>query len=261
MSVGNIVTPNHRVIKGWGCRDTNLGTDTYKMDKLWSPDTGIAQSCVLDLGSPDKNPNKTTWFDHSGKNNHGTITGATPIQLPSGEWVMSFDGVDDGINCGTNSILDFGVNTSFRIHAWIYPKVLNAVNTILGRRGAGATRWWVSVNNTGVLYFETKDTVASIDSVLTSAGRIIVNTWQCIDLIHNAGGECTLYINGILVGYKILTNGEFLNTTDSLTIGAYSLAPYVSVFSGYLSDVNLNVGIFSINQVNNDYLSTKWRYQ
>ena len=75
--------------------NTNLGVNSYEMDELWSPDTDIWKSKVLDVGSPKYNTNSTYWFDRSRYRNHGTITGAVWKQLASGAWVLSMDGTDD----------------------------------------------------------------------------------------------------------------------------------------------------------------------
>lgn len=56
----------------------------------------IINDCVLDLeNSMDLEPAATPWIDRSRYENNGTVTGATWAQLPSGLWVMSFDGIND----------------------------------------------------------------------------------------------------------------------------------------------------------------------
>jgi hypothetical protein len=120
---------NPRACKGSVNRDFHLGTANYDLDSAWSPDTGIDQSCVLDLASPKYEPNKTYVYDRSRYNNHGTITGATWATEKSGVKVNSFDGTDDVINCGSSATLD-GLTGSLTMLAWI-----NAVN--LGESNAG----------------------------------------------------------------------------------------------------------------------------
>lgn len=57
------------------------------------------------LWLPGYPPLGSTIRDFSGNNNHGTITGATWSRLPSGLWVLNFDGADDIINCGSGASL------------------------------------------------------------------------------------------------------------------------------------------------------------
>ena len=72
-------------------------------------------SCVLYMsGIPGRG---STIQDESIYNNHGTIYGATWTRLSSGLWVLSFDGVDDYIDCGTNNILNPGTG-DFTVEFW-----------------------------------------------------------------------------------------------------------------------------------------------
>jgi len=50
-----------------------------------------------------------TVSDLSGYENHGTISGAVWKQLPSGIWILSYDGEDDYVDCGDDASLDVSV--------------------------------------------------------------------------------------------------------------------------------------------------------
>lgn len=83
--------------------DCPQGRFQYQLPNLYSPDTLLAKNCVLDLASPLYNPgSKGIWYDRSGKNNHGTITGATWGRLPSGLYYLSFDGTDDVVSLSSD---------------------------------------------------------------------------------------------------------------------------------------------------------------
>ncbi len=56
-------------------------------------------------------------YDRSPYGNHGTITGATGVRLPSGLWTQSFDGSDDRVNCGTGASLNVG--TTMTLLMWV----------------------------------------------------------------------------------------------------------------------------------------------
>lgn len=62
----------------------------------------------------------TTTFDKSGNSNNGTITGATWVDGKFGK-ALSFDGLDDYVDCGNNSILNF-TSQNFTITFWIKNK-------------------------------------------------------------------------------------------------------------------------------------------
>ncbi len=104
--------------KGWFSRSSVLGTAAFDLGGLCSPDTACGKSLLLDLASPKFGPNKTYIYDRSGKNNHGTISGATWQRLPSGVWVNNFDGVDDSVAIGTVNALD-EIAGAFTIEAWV----------------------------------------------------------------------------------------------------------------------------------------------
>jgi len=55
--------------------------------------------------------------DSSGNGNDGTIYGATWVDGKFGK-ALSFDGVDDYVDCGNDRIFDFGTNT-FTIETWV----------------------------------------------------------------------------------------------------------------------------------------------
>ncbi len=70
-------------------------------------------NCVLHLtGYP---PGGATITDFSGQGNHGTITGATWVRLPSGLWVLSFDG-DDYVGCG--NAVNLQITNNLGIEVW-----------------------------------------------------------------------------------------------------------------------------------------------
>lgn len=120
MKYSKIVMP--RVAEGFVSHSHALGVATYDLDDVYSPDTDRWKSTVLKLGSPKYPPqqaaNPTRYeFDRSRYCNHGTITGATWVQLPSGIWVLSLDGSDDFIDAGANTCFDTLTN-GYTLMAW-----------------------------------------------------------------------------------------------------------------------------------------------
>lgn len=80
--------------------DTPDGRYQYAFDSHggYSPGSDFAKSLVLDLAPPLYDPtNRAKIYDRSGKNNHGTIVGATWQKEPSGIDSLRYDG-DDYVN-------------------------------------------------------------------------------------------------------------------------------------------------------------------
>ncbi|MBC8477054.1 MAG: hypothetical protein H8D49_01790 [Dehalococcoidia bacterium] len=55
-------------------------------------------------------------YDRSPHGNHGNITGATWVRLSSGLWCLSFDGVDDYVDC--NNDVSLSLEDGFTIELW-----------------------------------------------------------------------------------------------------------------------------------------------
>ena len=70
--------------------------------------------CVLDLPGLPGGGNKI--YDRSPYGNIGTIIGATWLRTPSGLWVLSFDGSDDYVDCGSGSSLD--ITGGITVEVW-----------------------------------------------------------------------------------------------------------------------------------------------
>ena len=93
-----IIRPNEIGSVG---HEFNLGTNSYDIDDLYSPDTNLGKAKLLDLTPPKYKPNPLYWFDKSKYGNHGSITGATWTALHSRATALKFNGggaADDYVN-------------------------------------------------------------------------------------------------------------------------------------------------------------------
>lgn len=104
---------------------------------------GQVRNCVLDYSSPIINA--TTIYDMSGKGNHGTITGATWVRLPSGLPGLSFDGTDDYI-----TINNIQFTTGMTLEVWA-----KDFNTVGNRELFGS--WEYSAGNFRSFGFRVED--------------------------------------------------------------------------------------------------------
>jgi len=214
-------------------RSLSLGVANYDLNELYSPDNAFAKSIVLDLVAPKyppglANANTRYIYDKSKYGNHGTITGATWVKLPSGLWVQYFDGTDDNVDCGAATTLQFTIAQTFTMLCWAVP-VLDSADRIIGCNypSDNSSRGWqfriasdnslrMVVAQTGIIY------KYSTTAVLTGA-----NQWKCLAGSWDAS-QCRTYLNGVedttaesagtLAGITSTTNfviGQFSNKNNT----------------------------------------------
>lgn len=92
--------------------------------------------CALYLPGPSGGGSKI--YDRSPYGNAGTITGATWTRLPSGLWVLSFDGNDDYVDFGSHPSLLSDVLT---IEAWYQYEAQDYSPLVSWSTGATPSIW------------------------------------------------------------------------------------------------------------------------
>ena len=170
---------------------------------------GQKRDCVLDLRSPITGG--STIYDVSGKGNHGTITGATWVRLPSGLWVMNFDG-NDYVDCGAGSSLD--ITTTLTLMAWTKTTTNNAGGIIIKDDG-NLQRSYLLHFDTGIIRFQV---LGLSDTFLdwTSANWYDGN-WHFIAGVYD-GSTKKIYFDGTEKASEAST-GSISTGTTSLRIG------------------------------------------
>jgi hypothetical protein len=194
-----IITP--RAVKGWVNHSSVLGSNNYDLNNLYSPDNAYSQSCVLDLASPKYNPHSTTIFDKSGKNNHGTITGATWERLPSGQPVLSFDGTDDEVTCGDNASL---YPARLTVMCWMNIIAFGGAASYLPVIHKQAhVNWSAPYEDYSIRYNPPADIIfsssnadhTSVDDMIYSGA--VINQWYFVVGTHD-GSNSILYVDTVL---------------------------------------------------------------
>lgn len=227
---------NPKAAKGWVNHSSVLGSNSYDLNNLYSPDTAYAKSCVLDLASPKYNPHPTTIFDRSGNNNHGTITGATWSRLPSGLVVNSFDGTDDKITIA-NSVSKNTISTAFSFLVWLFtPSVDHTFRDFFSQlSGGGGIVQRLLINNTETLGGE----YGFSDGVVTKYSTYTFPTgvWTCIGIAWDSTEQrINYYVNGALQSNPATgKTGTALTGTGAWQYGYYTLNDAWAGDSGLLT--------------------------
>lgn len=155
-------------------------------------------------------------YDRSPYGNTGTIVGATWVRLPSGLWVLSFDGQDDRIILST--LFDI-VPSDFTLELWFNSQgntgaerllvfkqnVINEDRFLLTVHADERIRWLTEGGNGGNKY--------------AWSAAISQTTWYHLTAIHKVGQALSLNLSGVI------TTGDVADTIGAgadtdLAIGA-----------------------------------------
>lgn len=177
---------------------------------------------VLDFYPSYANMSGTTAFDYSGSNNHGNYSGAPETNIlpliPGNSMstkitdILSVSYIIDKDYTGTSNSAHFGRSGSsdadFSLECWIYPHIAQTeLIPILADPS----------NSVGVFY-EKGNIVFKLNSNILS--HTLVNLSKVVHVVAiYSGSSMMLYIDGVFVGSKILTNFTFNNATLSLQSG------------------------------------------
>lgn len=163
------------------------------------------ETCVgmwlLDEGSG------TTAKDSSENKNDGTLeNGPKWVDGKFGK-ALSFDGVDDYVDCGSNGSLSV---TETTMMAWMGPNSISLRHAITGKQGAYSFKIW----EVGKLAFTTPGIKDHI-----SIQTLIANQWQHVAVTFkpSTADGCKFYKNGEFVSST--ASSAINTTTDNLFLG------------------------------------------
>jgi hypothetical protein len=166
----------------------------------------VTDNLVLALDAADRNSypgSGTAWNDLTGRGNTGTLTNAVGYNVDS----LSFDGVDDRIECGTFSLQYLTIST------WVY-KTSSATNQGICRKETG---WAVSQYN-GTLQVAPGTSWTFYNTGYT----IPLNTWVNIVYTYSGtgvAGSQTVYVNGSSIYNTSAGSGPISSNSNPVRIG------------------------------------------
>lgn len=183
---------------------------------------------------------------YSGTNSSRLVRiNSTATVPPTPATHLNFDGVNDLVNCGTNSAFDFTTGT---VEALIKVPANSSNKVIVAKRtSVSQTRWSLHVNenaNTfGVYNGSTFQTL--------NVGVLDPNTWYHVAFVFNAS-TVGVYMDGVFRG-NISTTMNAGSTGTPLVIGSSDLInQYPSeYFSGSIDDVRIWNVVRTGTQINN----------
>ena len=187
-----------------------------------------------------------------------TVTGAG--WRPNGSY---FDGSDDLINCGTGASLQF--TGSFTVGIWLKRNGVGTDQRVIGR--------YDHVNNKRIwlLYFpaDNKFYLAISQNGVTGVAQIAddayssTTDWYCIQAVYDSSVPTIyLYVNGNIIDATPAGSFPSSMLSDS-TVPAYIGASQVpgEYLNGVLGEVWLHNRALTPQEIQHNYLATKWRYR
>ena len=183
-------------------------------------------------------------IDRSGQANHGDVIGATAVSGISGQG-MSFDGVDDYVDAGSNiSLDDLHTKGGMSISAWINPHTAGEgeYGRIADKDSNFAGAWYFSLHgNTGRQLQFVKD--GSTDLYVRSNTNVITfNQWQHVVVAWDGSVTATnvhLYVNGVETGYSAQTDGVSLGSEADRNFRIGSRFGGGFAFNGLIDEVRI----------------------
>ncbi len=154
--------------------------------------------------------------DFSGQGNDGTITGAVWKRLPSGLWYLDFDGIDDQVNCGSDSSIDNIFSGGGAVVCWVNPRSDgesnqgNIFNKLSGKLLAQVREEAASKVKVA---FDIDFDGAGDGRWKTTATELTINTWAFLAISYNSdatANQPTFYIDA-----QILTVGDGLSVVSN----------------------------------------------
>lgn len=170
--------------------------------------------------------------DYSGNSNHGLNYGASWTTGKIGG-ALSFNGVDNYINCGSAPSLDD--LTTFTYSFWLKSNLLNQNGISLSKKF-----WWSRIENDDKFRMNISAATTAADTKTTQT--IGTSAWKHIVMTFDNSGDrkIYIYINGAESAYDNQTAAVGALTSDaanSLWIGKYYDGQYP--FKGVIDEVRI----------------------
>ena len=163
-----------------------------------------------------------------------------PIPSPIRGNMMSFDGVDDAVNCG--NVLGFQYTDAFSCEAWVkttfstgYPQICSKINPAPAYKGWG----WQTENGKVQVYLIEDYPTKTIYT--TGNDNIADDNWHHVAFSHLGSGNVNIYVDGMLQINTIVILGTITDITNTanFNIGSYDTPLVGELWQGDIDEVRV----------------------
>jgi hypothetical protein len=236
---------------------------------MFTGPTIITDGLVLHLDAANTKSyqsGSTTWFDRSGFGNNGTLTNGPTFDSTNGGSIV-FDGVNDYLDCGNPSSLNFGTG-SFTINCWFKPSTLQTGGNfpaILEKSigdftspSAGVTGWILLYITNGNQYvFRLGDSSTTVNNLSFPLSIVNDNIWKNLTVTISPT-NLVGYYNGIVVGSTVRTLTGSVNTSVNLNIGRWRA--FTRELNTNIANVQIYNRALSATEVLKNFNATRSRF-
>lgn len=179
-----------------------------------------------------------------------TVTGA--LWTPQGRL---FDGTDDVITVPDHNALD--ITTAVTLELWINPDVIKASHLVLAKRAEAGTvanySIWLASDEILVQFYTG---TAWADHTTTTADLVAGIWYHIVVIIDCVNDRVSIYKNGISI-YNVAETKNMVANTANLTIGGW----LTYFFDGRISLTRIYNRTLTPQEIQNNYIQTRWRYR
>jgi hypothetical protein len=176
--------------------------------------------------------------DVSGFGNHGTVSGAAPVEDRFGNpnSAYYFDGVDDYVRVPNQPSLNF--REAITVNLWMKVGEFFSREAYPISHGNWENRWKISITNKRVRWTVKTDTSANNGiKDLDSQSELVLDSLYMVTALFD-GLNFEIYLNGVLNG-NTTWGGRILATTIDLAIGQHLPGQNGFNFKGVLDDIRI----------------------
>jgi hypothetical protein len=210
----------------------------------------------LDAANPKSYPGSgTTWTDLSGRGNNGTLVngvGYSGSNLGS----LSFDGVNDYVECGnTSSLSAIGGTTNITVSGWAFYTAYGGGGQPYSVITVKGNPWtWLLENPSNTFRF--RITAGGSDVNVADTSTHLLNTWYNVVGTYD-GSNMRVYVNGVLKNTKAQT-GTLATNSVTAKIGTFQGTNYN--LTGRISNVSIYNRTLTAQEIQQNFNALKGRY-
>ena len=192
------------------------------------------------------------WADLTGNGNHGELVNGVR-ESSDNLGALVFDGVDDYVNCGSPSTLDFGTN-NFNLSCWVnVPSTSGATWMGIMSRYQNSTGFWIQLNPSNRYVGFGWDGSNYITSS-TSAGG---GQWKFISCQRTGSTSAEVYVNGSLVASSSSLPSK-TSTGQNIDIGRIDISGRYT--SGNIAQVSIYNKALTASEIQQNFNALRGRF-